>query len=130
MNTKSDNAIKTEDKDVLLEQVDVKGDESLQKIAKDQTEPGNSSVELKNVSGDTSLQISPKSNTSEHNPGAMSKLIEPPAFISDQKSYAEYKKDLKRWSRICGVEKKLQAEIVVGPWKGGSDDLRPRPLFL
>ena len=43
----------------------------------------------------------------------MSKILEPPAFVSDDKSYAEYKVDLQRWSRICGVEKKLQAEMVV-----------------
>ena len=43
----------------------------------------------------------------------MSKVLEPPAFVSDDKSYAEYKVDLQRWSRICGVEKKLQAEMVV-----------------
>ena len=117
MSTKSDKAIKDEGKNVLLEQVDVKGDESLQEIAEDPTESGSSSSsELNDVKGDVSLQIGPKSNTTnttEHNPGAMSKLIEPPTFISDEKSYAEYKKDLSRWSRICGVEKKLQAEVVV-----------------
>ena len=43
----------------------------------------------------------------------MSKFIEPPAFVSDTKSYAEYKADLKRWSRICGLDKSVQAEMVV-----------------
>jgi hypothetical protein len=37
----------------------------------------------------------------------MSKVLEPPAFVSDDKSYAEYKVDLQRWSRICGIEKKV-----------------------
>ena len=39
--------------------------------------------------------------------------FEPPAFISDTKTYADYKKDLYMWSRITGVAKKIQAEVVV-----------------
>ena len=76
---------------------------------------GDSSKELKDdKSGITSLRkVSPKAEVSKHKGATMSKLIEPPTFVNDQKSYAEYKKDLKRWSRICGVEKSLQAEVVV-----------------
>ena len=37
---------------------------------------------------------------------------EPPSFVSNTKSYATYKADLKRWSRITGIDKKLQAEVV------------------
>ena len=44
----------------------------------------------------------------------MSRNIEPPpAFVSEKKSYAEYKNDLEMWSRITGLDKKLQAETVV-----------------
>ena len=44
----------------------------------------------------------------------MSRNIEPPpAFVSETKSYAEYKNDLEMWSRITGLDKKLQAETVV-----------------
>ena len=43
----------------------------------------------------------------------MSKSLEPPSFVSETKSYAEYKVDLQRWSRICAIDKKLQAELVV-----------------
>ena len=43
----------------------------------------------------------------------MPKFIEPPAFVSDSKSYAEYKFDLEVWSRICGLDKRVQAEMVV-----------------
>ena len=49
-------------------------------------------------------------------PSKMSRaFIEPPDFISDEKSYAEYKADLSIWSRIVetSLEKKLQAEFVV-----------------
>ena len=42
-----------------------------------------------------------------------SKSNEPPAFMSERKSYAEYKSDLKMWSRITSVPKKNQAEVVV-----------------
>ena len=43
----------------------------------------------------------------------MSKTIEPPAFVSDTKTYAEYKQDLEMWSRITGLDAKIQAEMVV-----------------
>ena len=32
---------------------------------------------------------------------------EPPSFVNNTKSYATYKADLKRWSRITGIEKKV-----------------------
>ena len=37
----------------------------------------------------------------------------PPSFVSDMKTYEEYREDLQRWSRITSVEKKLQAEVIV-----------------
>ena len=40
-------------------------------------------------------------------------MIEPPTFISDTKSYATYKDDLLRWTRITGVKAENQAEVVV-----------------
>ena len=43
----------------------------------------------------------------------MSKIIEPPAFVGENKSYAEYKADLHMWSRISGIDRKVQAEMVV-----------------
>jgi hypothetical protein len=43
----------------------------------------------------------------------MTNMIEPPTFVSDKKSYAEYKADLKMWSRITSLEKSVQAEMVV-----------------
>ena len=42
-----------------------------------------------------------------------STLLEPPTFISENKSFDVYKKDLKRWSRLTSLDKKLQAEMVV-----------------
>ena len=39
--------------------------------------------------------------------------LEPPQFIDDNKTYAQYKDDLQMWSRISGIEKKSQAETVV-----------------
>ena len=44
---------------------------------------------------------------------AIAKSNEPPAFISERKSYAEYKTYLKMWSRITTIPKKDQAEVVV-----------------
>ena len=39
--------------------------------------------------------------------------VEPPTFISEEKSYASYRKDLLMWSRITSVPKTSQAELVV-----------------
>ena len=39
--------------------------------------------------------------------------LEPPSFISANKSYAQYEKDLKQWLRLTSLDKKLQAELVV-----------------
>ena len=101
------------DKCELKEFADVKSDTSLRYL-KDLQEEDKSSTELKSDFEviQSLQQVSPKSEVATIK-GNMSRIIEPPAFISDNKSYAEYKKDLERWSRICGVEKKLQAEIVV-----------------
>ena len=80
------------------------------------------SLETPNVVGDGSLQVEGKVSIEETEPVLdrdtqtsvdMSKFIEPPAFVSDTKSYAEYKADLQRWSRICGLDKNVQAEMVV-----------------
>lgn len=43
----------------------------------------------------------------------MAQNCEPPSFISETKTYAEYKEDLERWSRLSSLDKKLQAEMVV-----------------
>ena len=58
-------------------------------------------------------QEGPQTNNSVPKMSKMSSKIEPPTFVSQTKSYATYKKDLKMWSRITSIEKKLQAEVVV-----------------
>ena len=40
-------------------------------------------------------------------------MLEPPTFISENKPFEVYKKDLKRWSRLTSLDAKLQAEMVV-----------------
>ena len=37
--------------------------------------------------------------------------MEPPSFISDKKSYVEYKADLNMWSRITSLDKKIQTVV-------------------
>ena len=41
--------------------------------------------------------------------------VQPPSFVSELKSYSEYKADLQRWSRLVttSLDKKLQAEMVI-----------------
>ena len=55
-----------------------------------------------------------------------SKCFEPPAFISKTKTYSTYKADLKRWSRITSVEKKLQAEVVVYNLEGHPSGIKEK----
>ena len=43
----------------------------------------------------------------------MASNIEPPSFVSNTKTYAEYKEDLRRWSRLTTLEKKYQADMVI-----------------
>ena len=43
----------------------------------------------------------------------MSKLMKPPAFISNKKSFATYKKDLKRWTNLTTLEPEKQANMVI-----------------
>ena len=52
--------------------------------------------------------------------------FEPPAFISDTKTYADYKKDLYMWSRITGVAKKIQAEVVVYNLEGHPSGIKEK----
>ena len=56
----------------------------------------------------------------------MAQSIEPPAFISETKTYAEYKEDLERWSRISSLDKKLQAEMVVHRLDGHSSRIKEK----
>ena len=43
----------------------------------------------------------------------MAKIIEPPTFISEKKSFDTYKKDLERWGELTTIEKKKQALMVL-----------------
>ena len=52
--------------------------------------------------------------------------VEPPAFISENRSYAEYKADLKMWSRITTLDKKVQAEMVVYRLTGHSSRIKEK----
>ena len=43
----------------------------------------------------------------------MAQNPEPPSFVSDSKSYVEYKADVEMWSRITSLKAELQAETIV-----------------
>ena len=53
---------------------------------------------------------------------------EPPTFISETKSYSAYKTDLKIWSRITGVPKTNQAEVVVYGLEGHPTGIKEKIL--
>ena len=52
--------------------------------------------------------------------------IEPPNFVSDVKTYAQYKADLEMWSRISGIDKEVQAEMVVYRLEGHPSNIKDK----
>ena len=52
--------------------------------------------------------------------------FEPPTFVSETKSYATYKDDLYRWSRITSVPAKQQAEVVVYGLEGHPSGIKEK----
>ena len=39
--------------------------------------------------------------------------LESPSFISENKNFSEYKRDLERWSRLTSIKAELQAETII-----------------
>ena len=52
--------------------------------------------------------------------------LEPPAFVSSTKKFAEYKKDLLRWSRLSSVKPELQAELVIYKLEGDPSNIKEK----
>ena len=67
-----------------------------------------SSEDLKNIS-----QVREKETEAASVKNSKMSILEPPTFISENKPFEVYKKDLKRWSRLTSLDAKLQAEMVV-----------------
>ena len=57
---------------------------------------------------------------------ATQRVLEPPSFVSEKKSYSTYKNDLRRWARITTVKKELQAEVVVYSLEGHSSGIKEK----
>ena len=58
--------------------------------------------------------------------GKMATAEPPPSFVSDSKSYAEYKADLEMWSRITSLDPKVQAEMVVYRLEGDPSRIKEK----
>ena len=56
----------------------------------------------------------------------MSNSEPPPSFVSEKKSYAEYKADLQMWSRITSLDPTVQAEIVVYRLEGDPSRIKEK----
>ena len=54
------------------------------------------------------------------------KSKEPPAFISDTKSFATYKRDLNRWTKLTTLAKDKQADMVVHCLDGHSSGIKEK----
>ena len=59
------------------------------------------------------------------NAGALM-ILEPPGFIGETKKFPEYKKDLKRWSRLTSIKPELQAELIVYRLEGHSSNIKEK----
>ena len=55
-----------------------------------------------------------------------SKLREPPAFISETKSFATYQRDLKRWAKLTDLEDDQKADMVVHCLDGHSSGIKEK----
>ena len=85
----------------------------------------NGEVKLKNHASDTGVKevnstvVQETLTVSENSREMSGKMyLDPPPFISDTRSYAEYKEDLNMWSRIVELENKVKAETVVYQLRG------------
>lgn len=58
-----------------------------------------------------------------------SKNFEPPAFVSDTKTYEQYKEDVLMWSRITPVQKKIQAEVIVYNLEGHPSGIKEKIIL-
>lgn len=55
--------------------------------------------------------------------------LDPPTFISENKTSASYKKDLRMWSRIISIPKISQAEVVVYGLEGHPTGIKEKIIL-
>ena len=53
-------------------------------------------------------------------------ILKTPEFISEDKSYDSYEKDLRRWARFTTIEKKNQAEWIVMHLEGHPSKIKDK----
>ena len=129
---KSDSKSSAEDNKPIKEEVGVssdtvKGVAEARPASESSAEDSKSIKEEVGVSSDTVFENTPVKEAGTDIQGDQGELnnqqvvkmavynrcYEPPAFISETKTYSTYKYDLKMWSRITSVPKASQAEVVV-----------------
>ena len=76
--------------------------------------------------GQNTLNIHVGRGTAEAGAMMTSRTYEPPAFVSESKSYSTYKTDLYMWSRITSVPVKNQAEVVVYGLEGHPSGIKEK----
>ena len=103
---------------------DVKDDKSVAEAAVKDTKLSIPSIDKVKFPGEVAAAI----KDWEEKPVIMmsSKVFEPPAFVSETKSYERYKDDLYMWARITSVPKKNQAEVVVYSLQGHSSGIKEK----
>ena len=52
--------------------------------------------------------------------------VNPPSFIGPEKSFSQYKKDVKLWSRLTTVKPELQAELIVYTLDGHKSGIKEK----
>ena len=56
----------------------------------------------------------------------MSNALKTPDFISENKSFSSYERDLRRWSRLTTLDKKKQAEWIVLHLEGRTSGIKEK----
>ena len=62
--------------------------------------------------------ISDNKETCHQDRHRMSSKLSPPEFIDDTSGYPEYKRELRRWSKITKIAPEKEAEVVLYQFKG------------
>ena len=123
-----------DNKDDVLNAFKTEGEPSINVAAAANAELKTDSIERKNTAEavKSSVDIQSTANfpagSRSAEAGAIMNIrtFEPPAFISESKSYSTYKNDLYMWSRITSVPAKNQAEVVVYGLEGHPSGIKEK----
>ena len=78
------------------------------------------------MSGIESSDASETESSSDDEMANKQANVNPPSFIGPEKSFSQYKKDVKLWSRLTTVKPDLQAELIVYSLDGHKSGIKEK----